>query len=82
MAAALERVEQSYEHACSAGPDGMANRDRSSINVHAIGRQLELTHARKHLHGEGFIDFEQIDFIERPPTFYNHPPDGFHWRGE
>ncbi len=64
-AAALECTQQRHQHPRAARSDRMAQCNCAAVDIHAIGRQLELAHAGEHLHGERFVDLEQIDFIER-----------------
>ena len=81
-AGARVRAEQRHKHPCPAGANRVAKCDCAAVNVYALRRQLELPHAREHLHGKRFVDFEQIDIIERAAGFGNNAADGFHGRGE
>ena len=81
-AAALERMQQRHQHPCSAGAD-RDGRVRSLRHGRSRDRAAaRAAHAGQHLHRERFVDFEQIDVVERASGFGDDPADGFDGRGE
>ena len=81
-ASAFKGMEQRDEYPGSTRADRVAKRDRPAVNVHAFGRDSELMDAREHLHGECFVDFEQVNIVERATCFGDDAADGFDGRGE
>ncbi|MNV03309.1 hypothetical protein D3C71_935700 [compost metagenome] len=39
------------------------------MHIHLLMRQIEIAHRRHRHHGEGLVDFEQIDILRRPAGF-------------
>ncbi|KAG1081764.1 hypothetical protein G6F40_015372 [Rhizopus arrhizus] len=44
----------------------MAQCAGTAIHVELVVRDAQLTHRRHRHHGKGFVDFEQIDLVQRP----------------
>src|SRR5207302_9568644 len=50
----------------------MAERDRPAIDVETLRIDGQLAEAGEHLRGEGFIELDQIDLVERQPGDFQH----------
>src|SRR6202140_634158 len=46
---------------------GMPDRNRSAVDVELFRVDPELVAAIDHLHGEGFVQFPEIDIVDRQP---------------
>src|SRR4051812_21368022 len=76
IAAALHFVKERGQQAGAAGADRVAECDGAAVDVDAVVRDFELSHARDHLRGERFVDLEQVDVLERELRLDERPPDG------
>ena len=61
-----QSVHRGYHQTRTAGTERMSESDRATVtvNVLSIVSQPETTHTRKHLGGEGFIDFDAVKVAE------------------
>ena len=65
--AANEFVHHGDEDARAAGSDGVADGDRSTVDVDFVGRRAKLAGDGEGLGGEGFVELKQIDAVDGPP---------------
>src|SRR6516164_3538490 len=63
--AALQFIEKRADQDRTGGADGMAERDRSAIDVDLVAIELEVANILLRNHCEGLIDLEQIDVVDR-----------------
>ena len=64
-AARLQRVHQRRQDACAAGADRMSQRDRAAVDVDFRGIELELADDGQRLRGEGFVQLDEVEVVER-----------------
>ena len=57
----------------------MSKRDGAAIDIHLCGIELQFFHHGQGLHGERFVQFDQIDIASFHPTFAQQLSNGFHW---
>ena len=73
----LHVVEERDEDAGTAGADGMTEGDGAAAGVELFQVEPEQAGAAEGLHGEGFVDLDGIDLIERPARAGADAADGF-----
>ena len=64
--ATLHFIKQRNQDASTAGSDRMTDRDSSSVDVDPIERKPQFFCDAESLDGEGFVEFVEVDLIERP----------------
>ena len=64
-AAALAFDQRMADEALARHAVGVAHGDGAAVDVEAIARNAQLVAAVDHLHGEGFVEFPQVD-VARP----------------
>ena len=62
----LERIEQGDEDSRSAAADRMTKGDGPAVDVDLLGRNAELALGDHRHDGEGLVDLEEIDLLDRP----------------
>src|SRR5579862_9066095 len=62
--AALEFVDQRAEDHRAGGAERMAHRDRAAVDVDDLVGQVHFLHEFHRHHGEGLVDFEQVDLLD------------------
>src|SRR5688572_30455346 len=60
-AAAVHLVHERRGHARARAADGMAERDRAAVDVHAGGVEAELADAGERLGGERLVELDEVD---------------------
>src|SRR5258708_39195344 len=66
-APAAQFVDQSGQDARAAGANGMAQRNRSTVNVYARPIPVEFFTIRQGLRRKGFVDLDQVKIAELEP---------------
>ncbi len=61
--------------------DGMAERAGAAVDVELVARNSEIARRRHRHHGEGFVDFEQVDIADAPADLVEQFADRGDWRG-
>ena len=61
-----QRIEQRRQNARAARANRMAERDGAALNVDPRGVEAELACHRDGLHGERFVQLDEIDVVDRP----------------
>ncbi len=64
--ATLQLVQHRRQDSRTRLTNRMTQRDRATVNVDLVWIQTELTRDRHGLNRKGFIQFDQIDIVERP----------------
>src|SRR5581483_5601591 len=63
--AAAQLVEERDDEAGAAHAEGMAERDRTAVDVHLFLVEPELADDGEGLRGEGLVELDQVDLLER-----------------
>ena len=74
-AGALERVQKRDEHAGPAAADRMPERHGPAVDVDSFGRDAELAFGDHRHDGEGLVDLEEVDLLDRPVDLLEEQPD-------
>ena len=65
LAGALEFVERGAEDHRAGRAERMAHRDRAAVDVDLVGVEVERLPEAQHDGGEGLVDLEEVDVVER-----------------
>src|SRR5688572_12009780 len=71
----MELVDQCCRQFRTRAPERVAERDRATVDVDLLRIEIELFHARQRLRGEGFVELDEFDLIERQAGLLQHLPD-------
>src|SRR5579864_295457 len=67
-AAALELVQRRGQQARAGRPERVADRDRAAVDVHVRGVRRELALPRADHGGEGLVDLDHVELVDREPV--------------
>src|SRR3989441_6094942 len=79
-AAPLKLVEQGRHELCAGAAEWVAERDRAAVDVHPAHGRTQLPFPCEHDRGESLVDLEEVDLVQREPSFLQHALGG--WRSE
>ncbi len=68
-------VEERRREARAGAAERVAERDGAAVDVQAIGIDVEFAEAGQDLHGEGLVQFDEIDVLERQAEAGQQFPD-------
>src|SRR5262245_9195563 len=70
-------VQQRRRQLCDGATEGMAERNRASVDVEAIGIDRQITQTGEYLCREGLVHLDEIDAIERQSRASQSLPHGW-----
>jgi hypothetical protein len=77
-AAALAFDQRMAGQALAADAVGVADGDGAAVDVEPVHRDAQRVGAVQHLHGEGLVQFPQVDVVHRQAQALEHLGDGEH----
>ena len=69
-------MQQRHDQARAGGTDGVAERAGAAIDVQLLPGDAEILLRRHRHHGEGFVDFKQIDVADAPADLVQQLANG------
>ena len=60
----MKAVDEGGHDACAGHAEGVTNGDRSAVDVELFLGDSEFVCRSQHLHGERFVDFEEVDVVD------------------
>ena len=81
-AAPLELVEERRDDAGAACADGVSERDRAAVHVDLVPVEVQLAAVRQRLRGEGLVDLDEVERLDRQLDPVQQPSNAYDRRQE